>query len=91
MAALKPYRVDSALMGRTGNPNVKFMHCLPAYHDQNTVIGREVADRFGLTDGVEVSDEVFNSAASIVFDQAENRMHSIKAVLVATLSDQLIN
>ena len=91
VAALKPYRVDSALMGRTGNPNVKFMHCLPAYHDQNTVIGREVADRFGLTDGVEVSDEVFNSAASIVFDQAENRMHSIKAVLVATLSDQLIN
>lgn len=91
VAALKPYRVDSALLGLTGNPNVKFMHCLPAYHDQNTVIGREVADRFGLTDGVEVSDQVFNSAASIVFDQAENRMHSIKAVLVATLSDQLIN
>ncbi len=91
VAALKPYRVDSALLGLTGNPNIKFMHCLPAYHDQNTVIGREVADRFGLTDGVEVSDQVFNSAASIVFDQAENRMHSIKAVLVATLSDQLIN
>lgn len=86
VATLKAYRVDSALLGLTGNPNVKFMHCLPAYHDQNTVIGREVADRFGLTDGVEVSDEVFNSAASIVFDQAENRMHSIKAVLVATLS-----
>ena len=86
VAALKPYRVDSALLALTGNADVKFMHCLPAYHDQNTVIGREVAERFGLSDGVEVSDAVFNSAASIVFDQAENRMHSIKAVLVATLS-----
>ena len=91
VAALKPYRVDSALLALTGNPATKFMHCLPAYHDQNTTIGREVAERFGLADGVEVSDSVFNSPISIVFDQAENRMHSIKAVLVATLCDQPIN
>ena len=91
VAALKPYRVDEDLMALTGNPEAKFMHCLPAYHDQNTAIGREVAQRFGLTDGVEVSDAVFNSRASIVFDQAENRMHSIKAVLVATLCGEPIN
>lgn len=87
VTALRPYRVDSALMALTGSPDTKFMHCLPAYHDQNTTIGREVAERFRLVDGVEVSDSVFNSPASIVFDQAENRMHSIKAVLVATLCD----
>ena len=91
VAALKPYRVDEDLMALTGNVEAKFMHCLPAYHDQNTAIGREVAERFGLSDGVEVSDAVFNSSASIVFDQAENRMHSIKAVLVATLCDEPIN
>ena len=91
VAALKPYRVDEDLMALTGNPETKFMHCLPAYHDQNTAIGREVAQRFGLSDGVEVSDAVFNSRASIVFDQAENRMHSIKAVLVATLCGEPIN
>ena len=91
VAVLKPYRVDEDLMALTGNPEAKFMHCLPAYHDQNTAIGREVAQRFGLTDGVEVSDAVFNSRASIVFDQAENRMHSIKAVLVATLCDETVN
>lgn len=84
---LRPFRIDAPLMALTGNADVKFMHCLPAYHDQNTSIGREVAERFGLPDGVEVSDDVFNSPASIVFDQAENRMHSIKAVLVATLSN----
>lgn len=87
VADLKPYRVDEDLMALTGNAEAKFMHCLPAYHDQNTAIGREVAQRFGLNDGVEVSDAVFNSSASIVFDQAENRMHSIKAVLVATLAN----
>ena len=91
VAVLKPYRVDEDLMALTGNPEAKFMHCLPAYHDQNTAIGREVAQRFGLTDGVEVSDAVFNSRANIVFDQAENRMHSIKAVLVATLCGEPIN
>ncbi len=83
---LKPYRVDSRLMAAAGE-QAKFMHCLPAYHDQNTDIGRSIADEFGLTDGVEVTSEVFDSPASIVFDQAENRLHTIKAVLVATIGD----
>jgi ornithine carbamoyltransferase len=83
---LTPYRVDTRLMALTGDPSTKFMHCLPAYHDQTTSVGRKVAAEFGLLDGVEVTDEVFESPASIVFDQAENRMHTIKAVLVATLS-----
>ncbi len=83
---LRRYRVDAALMGRTGRPDTRFMHCLPAYHDQRTTVGRQVAERFGLTDGVEVSDEVFQSAASIVFDQAENRMHATKALLIETLA-----
>jgi ornithine carbamoyltransferase len=86
VALLTPYRVDASLMARTGDPATKFMHCLPAYHDQSTSVGRKVASEFGLLDGVEVTDEVFESPASIVFDQAENRMHTIKAVLVATLS-----
>ena len=83
---LRRYRVDAVMMARTGRADSKFMHCLPAYHDQATAIGRKIAARFGLTDGVEVTDEVFESAASIVFDQAENRMHTIKAILVATLA-----
>ena len=83
---LMPYRVDSDLMAMTHNSHTKFMHCLPAYHDQNTKLGRMAAEQFGLTDGVEVSNEVFESPNSIVFDQAENRLHTIKAVLVATLS-----
>ena len=86
VSLLTPYRIDAALMALTGDPNAKFMHCLPAYHDQNTAVGRKVAAEFGLVDGVEVTDEVFESPASIVFDQAENRMHTIKAVLVATMS-----
>lgn len=86
-ALLRPYRVDARLMSLTGRPGAKFMHCLPAYHDQRTTVGRQVAERFGLTDGVEVTDEVFQSDASIVFDQAENRMHTIKALLVETLAD----
>ncbi len=88
IAALKPYRVDAALMARTGSSSTKFLHCLPAYHDRNTVVGRQIFDEFGL-DGVEVSDEVFESPASIVFDQAENRLHTIKAVMVATLNPPL--
>ena len=86
VALLRPYRVDAALMARTGDPSAMFMHCLPAYHDQSTSIGRKVAAEYGLVDGVEVTDEVFESPASIVFDQAENRMHTIKAELVPTLS-----
>ncbi|MEC7001193.1 MAG: ornithine carbamoyltransferase subunit F, partial [Actinomycetota bacterium] len=81
---LRPYRVDSALMAKAA-PGAAFMHCLPAYHDTNTDIGRCVATEFGLSDGVEVSSEVFDSPASIVFDQAENRLHTIKSVLVATM------
>ena len=83
---LTPYRVDRRLMALTGRPDTRFMHCLPAYHDQKTIVGRQVAERFGLHDGVEVSDEVFRSPASIVFDQAENRMHAIKALLIETLA-----
>ena len=81
---LKRYQVNSALMAATGNPACKFMHCLPAYHNLETKMGREVYEKFGL-DGVEVTEEVFESPASIVFDEAENRMHTIKAVMVATL------
>lgn len=86
VALLTPYRVDSALMDLTGRADARFMHCLPAFHDEETVVGRTVAEEFGLRGGVEVTDEVFESPASIVFDQAENRMHTIKALLVATLT-----
>jgi ornithine carbamoyltransferase len=82
---LAPYQVNTALLDKTGNPAVKFMHCLPAFHDINTVVGREIMEHTGMTNGLEVTDEVFTSKASIVFDQAENRLHTIKAVLVATL------
>jgi len=82
---LKPYQVNARLMDKSGNPDVRFMHCLPAFHDANTVVGREMMEATGMPDGLEVSDEVFRSPASIVFDQAENRMHTIKAVMVASL------
>jgi ornithine carbamoyltransferase len=82
---LAPYQVNAALMRKTGNPAVKFMHCLPAFHDANTVVGRQIMEHTGMTGGLEVTDQVFRSPASIVFDQAENRLHTIKAVLVATL------
>ena len=81
---LKPYRVTSALLEASGNPRVRFMHCLPAFHNRETTKGRELYEKFGM-EGLEVSDEVFESDASVVFDQAENRMHTIKAILVATL------
>jgi ornithine carbamoyltransferase len=81
---LAPYQVNADLMRKTRNP-VKFMHCLPAFHEANTVVGREIMEHTGMTSGLEVTDEVFRSPASIVFDQAENRLHTIKAVLVATL------
>ena len=82
---LRPYQVNRALLDATGNPQVKFLHCLPAFHDRNTEVGEEIFEKFGL-DGVEVTDEVFESRHSIVFDQAENRLHTIKAVMVATLA-----
>ena len=84
IADLKPYQVNSDIIARTGNPNVKFMHCLPAFHDRGTVVGQQIYRDFGL-DALEVTDEVFESKRSLVFDEAENRLHTIKAVLVATL------
>ena len=83
---MKPYQVNRRCMELTGNPDVKFLHCLPAFHNRDTKVGAEIFAKYGL-DGVEVSEEVFESPASIVFDQAENRMHTIKAVLVATIGD----
>lgn len=81
---LKPYQVNRAVMQKTGNPKVKFLHCLPAFHDRQTEIGEAIFKKIGL-EAMEVTDEVFESPASIVFDQAENRLHTIKAVMVATL------
>ncbi|MEW5355186.1 ornithine carbamoyltransferase [Streptomyces sp. 16-176A] len=83
---LLPYQVGEKTLAATGNPDVKFMHCLPSLHDDGTELGRELRAVHGLT-GLEVTDEVFSSPASLVFDQAENRLHTIKAVLVATLVD----
>ncbi|MFJ7999678.1 ornithine carbamoyltransferase [Streptomyces sp. NPDC096310] len=86
IAALGPYAVTMDVLRATGNPNVKFLHCLPAFHDLGTAVGREIHARHGLTE-LEVTDEVFESPHSVVFDEAENRMHTIKAVLVATLAE----
>jgi ornithine carbamoyltransferase len=83
---LKPYQVNQEMIELTGNPQVKFMHCLPAFHNRETTIGQEIYAKTGL-DGMEVTDDVFESPRSIVFDQAENRMHTIKAIMVATLGD----
>ncbi len=84
---LTPYQVNAKVLAAAGSPDVRFMHCLPAFHDTRTVVGREVAERTGMTEGLEVIDEVFSSAANIAFDQAENRLHTIKAIMVATLAD----
>ena len=81
---LKPYQINAAAMEKTGNPDVKFLHCLPAFHNRETVIGEEIYQKFGL-DAMEVTEAVFESDASIVFVEAENRIHTIKAVMVATL------
>jgi ornithine carbamoyltransferase len=83
---LKPYQVNSETMAQTGNPDTKFMHCLPAFHNTDTQVGKEIFEKFGM-ESLEVTEEVFESPASIVFDEAENRMHTIKAVMVATLAD----
>ncbi|MFE3523421.1 ornithine carbamoyltransferase [Streptomyces sp. NPDC059161] len=85
--ALAPYAVTMEVLRATGNPAVKFLHCLPAFHDLGTQVGREIHERYGLSE-LEVTDEVFESAHSVVFDEAENRMHTIKAVMVATLAGQ---
>jgi ornithine carbamoyltransferase len=82
---LLPYKVTMDVVRATGNPDVRFLHCLPAFHDRETTVGAELYERTGL-DSLEVSDEVFESKHSIVFDQAENRMHTIKALMVATLA-----
>jgi ornithine carbamoyltransferase len=85
---LKPYQVNAKAMELSGNPDVKkFMHCLPAFHNTDTEVGKEMEEKYGLEQGMEVTEEVFESPASIVFDEAENRMHTIKAVMVATLGD----
>jgi ornithine carbamoyltransferase len=83
---LTPYQVNKDVVARTENPKVKFMHCLPAFHNRDTKVGEDIFQTYGL-DGLEVTDEVFESEASIVFDQAENRMHTIKAVMVAALGN----
>ena len=85
IALLRAYQVNSEMLALTGNPQVKFLHCLPAFHDDQTVLGKQMAEQYDLKGGMEVTDEVFESSHSIVFDQAENRMHTIKAVMVATL------
>ena len=83
---LLPYQINTELIRATGNPDVKFMHCLPALHNTKTAVGRQIHDKWGLS-ALEVTDEVFESSASIVFDQAENRLHTIKAAMVATIGD----
>jgi ornithine carbamoyltransferase len=83
---LKGYQINADVMKMTGNPKTKFMHCLPAFHNADTKVAKDIKSKFGL-DAMEVTDDVFESPASIVFDQAENRMHTIKAILVATIGD----
>jgi ornithine carbamoyltransferase len=82
---LRPFQVNAGVLAMTGDPPAKFLHCLPAFHDRKTKVGEEIYEKFGL-DGMEVTDDVFESEHSLVFDQSENRMHTIKAVMVATLS-----
>jgi ornithine carbamoyltransferase len=83
---LKPYQINVGIIEKTGNPLCKFLHCLPAFHNRETKVGEKIYDRFGL-DGMEVTEEVFESPVSIVFEQAENRMHTIKAIMVATMGE----
>jgi ornithine carbamoyltransferase len=87
IALLTPYQVNKELMKASGNPHVRFMHCLPAFHDTETTLGKQIAETYGISNGLEVTNDVFESEANIAFEQAENRMHTIKALLVATLGD----
>jgi ornithine carbamoyltransferase len=87
IALLTPYQVNAALMKATGNPHVRFMHCLPAFHDTETKLGKQIAEEYGISNGLEVTDDVFESEWNVAFDQAENRLHTIKSILVATLGD----
>jgi len=87
IALLKPYQVNDELMKASGNPHARFMHCLPAFHDTETALGKQIAQDYGLTNGLEVTNDVFESERNLAFEQAENRMHTIKAILVATLGD----
>lgn len=89
IALMKPYQVNMGVIKLTGNPDVKFLHCLPAFHNEDTTLGAQLAKEFNLYGGLEVTEEVFESPYSIVFDQAENRLHTIKAVMVATLAPEL--
>lgn len=84
---LRPYQVNTDVVRKTGNPDVRFLHCLPAFHNRETKVGEEIYQKYGL-DGMEVTEDVFESERSVVFDQAENRLHTIKAVMVATIGDQ---
>ena len=87
IALLTPYQVNKELMQAGDNPHVRFLHCLPAYHDTETTVGKQIADTYGMTNGLEVTNDVFESEANLAFEQAENRLHSIKALLVATLGE----
>jgi ornithine carbamoyltransferase len=84
---LMPYQVNAKLMKAAGNAQVKFMHCLPAFHDTETTLGKQLAEEHGIDNGLEVTNDVFESEWNIAFEQAENRLHTIKAILVATLGD----
>jgi ornithine carbamoyltransferase len=84
---LLKYQVNMELMKASGNPQVKFMHCLPAFHDTETTLGKQIAETYGIKNGLEVTNDVFESEYNLAFEQAENRMHTIKAILVATLGD----
>ena len=85
ISLLRPFQVDKGLLDATGNPDVGFLHCLPACHTSDTVTGQRILEQYGLS-AMEVTDDVFESPASVVFDQAENRMHTIKALMVATMA-----
>jgi ornithine carbamoyltransferase len=87
IALLTPYQVNKELMKAGGNPQVRILHCLPAYHDTETTVGKQIAETYGMTNGLEVTNDVFESEANLAFEQAENRLHSIKALLVATLGE----